>query len=241
MTEPVNTIVPGAGAVSVNEKSAANGKSRTGFASAKAPTRGWRKHVFAWLMANCTGRHERAVIARKRELLRGLSGTILEIGPGAGVNLPYYARGVRWIGIEPNPHMRPYLERAAREAGLDAELREGFADHLDCADESVDAVVSTLVLCSVDDVEGSLVEIRRVLKPGGKFVFLEHVAAREGSRTRRWQHRIAPFSAYFADGCYPDRETGQAIENAGFADVRTEHFRVPLPVIGPHIAGVAIK
>jgi SAM-dependent methyltransferase len=203
--------------------------------------RGFRKRVFAWLMANCTGRHERLVAERKRALLGGLSGTIVEIGPGAGANLAYYARGVRWIGIEPNPHMHSYLERAARAAGLDADLREGFANHLDLDDSSVDAVVSTLVFCSVDDVAGSLREIRRVLKPGGKFVFLEHVAAFENSSTRRWQHRVAPFFAYFADGCHPDRETWRAIEGAGFSDVRLEHFRVALPVIGPHIAGVATK
>jgi len=202
---------------------------------------GLRQRIFAWLMANCAGRHERMVANRKRALLGGLSGTILEIGPGAGANLPYYPRGIHWIGIEPNPHMRSYLERAAKAAGLEAELREGFADDLDIADSSVDAVVSTLVLCSVEDVAGSMREIRRVLKPGGKFVFLEHVAAPEGSRTRRWQHRIAPFSAYFADGCHPDRETWRPIESTGFSDVQMESFRVPLPVIGPHIAGVAIK
>jgi len=137
--------------------------------------------------------------------------------------------------------MHSYLERAARAAGLDAELREGFADHLDFDDSSVDAVVGTLVFCSVDDVAGSLREIRRVLKPGGKFVFLEHVAAPEDTSTRRWQRRVAPFLSYFADGCHADRETWRAIEGAGFTDVRVEHFRLALPVIGPHIAGVATK
>ena len=145
---------------------------------------GFRKRIFAWLMANCTMRHERTIAPRKRELLGGLTGTIVEIGPGAGANLPYYARGVRWIGIEPNPHMRPYLVRAAREAGLDGELREGYADHLDFAEGSVDAIVSTLVFCSIQNVARSLAEIRRVLKPGGTFVFLEHVAATEDSGTR---------------------------------------------------------
>ncbi len=202
---------------------------------------GIRKRAFAWLMANCTGRHERAVASRKRELLRNLSGTVVEIGPGAGANLEYYGLGVRWVGVEPNPHMHPYLKRAARAVGLNLELREGFADRLEFADGSVDVVVSTLVFCSVEDVPAALGEIRRVLKPGGEFVFLEHVAAPEGSGTRRWQRRIAPFSSYFADGCHPDRETWKAIEEAGFSDVCIEHFRVPLPLIGPHIAGVATK
>ncbi|HEY4742704.1 MAG TPA: class I SAM-dependent methyltransferase [Candidatus Acidoferrales bacterium] len=201
----------------------------------------FRKRIFAWLLANCTMRHERTIARRKRELLGGLTGTIVEIGPGVGANLPYYVQGVRWIGIEPNPHMHSYLKRAAREAGLDAELREGYADHLNFADCSVDTVVSTLVLCSVQNIAGSLAEIRRVLKPGGTFVFLEHVAAAEDSGTRLWQQRIAPVSAFFADGCHPDRETWKAIEAAGFSDVCIEHFLVPLPIIGPHIAGVATK
>jgi SAM-dependent methyltransferase len=205
------------------------------------PRGGIRKRAFAWLMANCTARHERAVASRKRELLRNLSGTVVEIGPGAGANLEYYGLAVRWIGVEPNPHMHAYLKRAARAVGLNVELREGTADRLDFADGSVDAVVSTLVFCSVENVAASLQEIRRVLKPGGEFVFLEHVAATEDSGTRRWQSWIAPVSSYFADGCRPDRETWKAIEHAGFSEVCIEHFRVPLPVIGPHIAGVATK
>jgi ubiquinone/menaquinone biosynthesis C-methylase UbiE len=202
---------------------------------------GIRKRAFAWLVANCKAPHERAVATRKRELLRNLSGTIVEIGPGTGANLEYYGLGVRWIGIEPNPHMHPYLKRTARALGMNVELRKGSADHLDFADGSVDSIVSTLVFCSVENVAASLGEIRRVLKPGGDFVFLEHVAATDGSGTRQWQRWMAPFSSYFADGCHPDRETWKAIENAGFSEVCMEHFRVPLPLIGPHIAGVATK
>jgi len=192
-------------------------------------------------MAHCTGRHEREVAERKRRLLAPLSGTVLEIGPGTGANFPYYAHGIRWIGIEPNPFMREYLEQAAHKAGIEADLRSGFADSLDLADGSVDAVVGTLVFCSVDDVAAALREIRRVLKPGGRFVFLEHVAAASETSTRRWQDRLARFWGIFADGCQPNRETWRAIEAAGFRELQLEHFRVPLPVIGPHIAGVAIK
>jgi ubiquinone/menaquinone biosynthesis C-methylase UbiE len=192
-------------------------------------------------MARCTSRHEREVSAWKRRLLAPLSGAVVEIGPGAGANFPYYARGIRWIGIEPNPFMRVYLEQAARQSGIDADLRDGSADHLDFADGSVDVVVSTLVFCSIGDVNAALGEIRRVLKPGGRFIFIEHVAAASETSTRRWQDRLAGFWGMLADGCQPNRETWRAIETAGFSEVQLEHFRVPLPIIGPHIAGVAIK
>jgi ubiquinone/menaquinone biosynthesis C-methylase UbiE len=206
-----------------------------------SPRGSWRKWIFAWTMARCTNRHEREIAERKRRLLGPLSGTVVEIGPGAGANFPYYARGIRWIGIEPNPFMRAYLERAARSADIDADLRDGSADRLDFADDSVDAVVSTLVLCSADRVDAALREIRRVLKLGGRFVFVEHVAATNGTSTRRWQDRLARFWGLLADGCQPNRETWRAIEAAGFREVQLEHFRVPIPLIGPHIAGVAIK
>ena len=192
-------------------------------------------------MARCTNSHEREVSAWKRRLLAPLSGAVVEIGPGAGANFPYYARGIRWIGIEPNPFMRAYLEQAARQSGIDADLRDGSAEHLDFADGSVDVVVSTLVFCSIGNVHAALGEIRRVLKPGGRFIFLEHVAAASETSTRHWQDRLAGFWGMLADGCQPNRETWRAIETAGFSEVQLEHFRVPLPIIGPHIAGVAIK
>ena len=216
--------------------------SGTDAAAGEVPRRaGWRKRIFAWTMARCTSRHEREIADRKRRLLGPLSGIVVEIGPGAGANFPYYARGIQWIGIEPNPFMRAYLERAARAAGIDADLRDGSADRLDFADGSVDAVVSTLVLCSADRVDAALHEVRRVLKPGGRFVFVEHVAATSGTSTRRWQDRLARFWGMFADGCQPNRETWRAIETAGFRELQLEHFRVPIPLIGPHIAGFAIK
>ena len=121
------------------------------------------------------------------------------------------------------------------------ELRTGSAERLDVEDATADAVVSTLVLCSVADLAAVLKEIRRVLKPGGRFVFIEHVAAPQGTWLRRAQRAFRPLSKTFADGCQPDRETWRAIEAAGFAQVDLEHFRAPAPIISPHIAGVAVK
>lgn|SRR5574337_223966 len=202
---------------------------------------GWRKRVFAWMLAKGNARYERAMADRKRALLGQISGTVVEIGPGAGVNLGYYAPGVRWIGVEPNPYFQPYLQRKAEKLGLRVELRGGTAERLGLEDSSADAVVSTLVLCSVEDLEAALREISRVLKPGGHFVFIEHVAAPRGTWLRQLQRTWRPLARIFADGCHPDRETCTAIESAGFAEVKLDRFRAPLPLVSPHIAGVAVK
>jgi len=199
------------------------------------------KRLMPFLLARFNARYERFLADRKRTLLADLCGNVLEIGPGIGANLPYYPTGICWVGIEPNPFMHSYLRRAADRLGLAIEIRDQRAERLEVPDGSVDAVVSTLVLCSVHDVPGTLQQILRVLKPGGRFVFIEHVAAPPGTWLRRIQRWIRPVSMALADGCCPDRETWIAIENAGFARVEYEHFRVPVPIAGTQIAGVAIK
>lgn len=203
--------------------------------------RGLGARWFAWLLSHGE-RFDRDLYGRrKRDLLGGLTGTLVEIGPGAGVNLPYYGAGVRWVGVEPNGHFHDRLRRKAAALGVEAEVLGGVAERLPLADASADAVVSTLVLCSVDDVRAALAEVRRVLKPGGAFVFLEHVAAPEGSGLRRVQEAVRPAWGLLADGCRPDRETGRLIEAAGFGDVHIERFdaAMPLPVVRPHVVGTA--
>lgn len=203
--------------------------------------RGWSARWFAWLLSH-GGDFDRDLYGeRKQDLLGGLSGTVVEIGPGAGVNLPYYADDVRWIGIEPNVYFHPRLHERLADLDRAGDVRAGTAERLALPDASADAVVSTLVLCSVDDLSAALAEIRRVLRPGGRFVFIEHVAAPPGSLLRRVQRGIKPLWGVVGDGCRPDRETGRLIERAGFADVHIERFdaAMPLPVVRPHIAGTA--
>jgi ubiquinone/menaquinone biosynthesis C-methylase UbiE len=202
---------------------------------------GLRKRVHAWMLSKANAKYERAVADYKRTLLGELSGKVLEIGPGGGVNLPYYPPGIHWTGVEANRFMHPYLRKKAESLGLSVELRLGNAEHLDFDDSTLDAVAGTLVLCSVANPAASLREILRVLRPGGRFVFIEHVAAPPGSGTRRRQGWVKPVWRFLGDGCYPDRETWTAIEEAGFDRVRLTHFRVPFPIIGPHIAGVGFK
>jgi SAM-dependent methyltransferase len=202
---------------------------------------GLSSRLFAWFFAHAGSAHEELVVEKKRALLGELQGSVLEIGPGTGANLGYYPVGVHWIGVEPNPYMHTYLRKEAARLNRTVDLRLGVAEQLPAADGSVDAVVGTLVLCSVDQLSQSLQEILRVLRPGGRFVFIEHVAAPRSSRLRRIQRAIRPVWGALADGCHPDRETWAAVDSAGFSRVHYEHFRIPAPIVGPHIAGVAIK
>jgi SAM-dependent methyltransferase len=164
---------------------------------------------------------------------------VLEIGPGGGNNLPFLRSGVRWIGVEPNPFFHDRLRARGDRLGIDADIRVGAAEALPAADRSVDAVIASLVLCSVRDPEAALREVRRVLRPGGRFVFVEHVAAPQGSGLRVVQRALRPLWGALADGCHPDRDTGRLIEAAGFAQVDLRRFSLPVPIMGPHIAGVA--
>ena len=201
----------------------------------------WRPRLFAWALANLNQKYERAVANYKRRLFQDLSGTVVEIGPGAGANLPYYSRGVRWIGIEPNPFMDRYLTRQAQKLGMEIEIRRGTGEQLPLPDASADAVVSTLVLCSVSNLASVLAEVLRVLRPGGRFVFLEHVAAPEGTWLRRLQGWLRPIWMRLGEGCQPDRETWIALQRAGFATLDYSGFKAPVPVVSPQIVGVGIK
>ena len=218
------------------------------FPPLRPPQRGsLHQRVFAWATARSMEDYESAAEVRKKTLFGGLHGLILEIGPGPGPNLPYFPANVRWIGVEPNPFMHPYLRRTLRALGrAEADFRIDGGDpqgvRLPAADASVDAVVATLVLCSVPDQAATLREVLRVLKPGGRFAFIEHVAAPQGTRLRAFQNAIQPLWSPLGGGCHPNRETWQAIAQAGFAQVDLEHYRYSGGgPASPHIAGVAVK
>jgi len=202
---------------------------------------GLHDRFLAWFMARGGGNYASFVEGRKRHLLAGLSGTLVEIGSGTGPNLQYLPDHLSIVGIEPNPFMhRHYLEEA-RGRGGSVHLIQGLAEDLPFPDETVDAVLSTLVLCSVPDLQKVFAEVIRVLKPGGKFLFLEHVAAEKGTPLRRLQGFVQPLWGLVGDGCQLNRSTGHELEKAGFRKVRIDRFRVPLPLVSPHISGTAEK
>jgi ubiquinone/menaquinone biosynthesis C-methylase UbiE len=180
--------------------------------------------------------------AIKRSLFAGLRGTVLEIGAGKGANFSLLPADVRWLGLEPSRRYRRRLARSNRPAVLAGAVLAGVAEHIPLRDNSVDAVISTIVLCSVQDQDQVLAEVRRVLRPGGTFVFCEHVAAPRQTWARRCQRAVAPLSRRFDLGCDPSRETWHAIERAGFAHVELEWFTIPprWSVYNPCIAGRAV-
>ncbi len=205
----------------------------------------FRQRLFARFMAGTDEQSHAMYRARKEALFGGLRGTILELGAGTGVNLPFLANDVRFVAIEPNPAMHAHLRERARETGHAVEIVTEPLERAGIADGSVDAVISTLVLCSVPSVEATLREVRRILRPGGRFVFLEHVVDRPWT-FRRAVQRVAPYTPwrYFSDGCDPGRDIAGAIERVGFSRVAIEHYRQEGPgwvlaVNRPHIAGVA--
>jgi ubiquinone/menaquinone biosynthesis C-methylase UbiE len=163
-------------------------------------------------------RHERA------QLLSRAQGQVLEVGAGTGLNTAFYPTGVEVTFTEPDPHM------AKRFHG---DVLEASAEALPFADGSFDTVVATLVLCSVDDLARALAEIRRVLAPEGRLLFLEHVRGPEGSSLSRWQDRLNPLWRRLA-GCDCNRDTLAAMRAAGFTvTARRASFAPPLarPVV----------
>ncbi len=178
---------------------------------------------------------------RKVALLSGLTGTVMDLGSGTGPNLRYLRPDVTLVGLEPNPFMHRYFSQEAEATGRPAVQVQGLAQDLPFPDGSIDAVVASLVLCSVPDVDQTLAEVFRVLKPGGSFVFVEHVAAPEGSWLRRFQKGLRPLWGKIGDGCQLDRPTGDHLLRAGFFEVNIERFSAPVPLVSPHIAGTAIK
>lgn len=200
----------------------------------------------SWLMAAIYDRFMRRTEAHlvpwRATLLSGLSGRVLELGAGTGVNLAFYPRALdRLVLAEPDRHMRARLAARVVRERPDAEVVDASAEALPFDDGAFDAVVSTLVLCSVRDVERALEEARRVLRPGGALLFLEHVAADERPARLRWQRRLEPIWKRLAGNCHLTRRTAEAIASAGFVleVCERESLRQALPFTRPSVRGVA--
>jgi SAM-dependent methyltransferase len=181
--------------------------------------------------------------ARKRALFADLPSSIVEIGPGTGANLRYYRPGTRLVAVEPNPYMHGPLRAEARRRGIEVELRAEGADRIGLPDASADAVVSTLVLCTVPDPAAAIREIGRILRPGGRLIFVEHVRADDHSGYAVVQRTLARPWRWLFEGCDVGRDTESLLRAGGFAEVTVDRYRlrsVFLP-INPQIAGTARK
>ena len=168
-------------------------------------------------------------------------GDVLEIGGGTGANLPYYPESANITFIEPDTHMVRKLRRNIVRHKRSAAIVQQGGESLPFTDASFDTVVTTLVLCMVSDADAVVREARRVLRPGGAFLFYEHVVSPR-RRGRWWQHRLNPAWKCLTTGCNLDRDLTASIQNAGFTSVELEAFDLSLrlPVTIPNIVGIAI-
>jgi SAM-dependent methyltransferase len=200
-----------------------------------------RTRFFAMTYDRQIAKTEKAGLRAFRErLLAGASGDVLEIGGGTGLNLSCYGPAVRSLTItEPQPPMLRRLERAVHEHRPDAKVLRAPAEDLPFDDHSFDVAVSTLVLCGVDDQPRALRELRRVLRPGGELLFIEHVRAGDPATARR-QDRVNWLNRLVA-GCDCNRPTLETLGSAGFTVTEVEHTELPKApaFIRPAIAGRA--
>ncbi|MEO0947631.1 MAG: class I SAM-dependent methyltransferase [Cyanobacteria bacterium J06641_5] len=179
----------------------------------------------------------------RRQVLKDLSGDVLEIGCGTGLNFPYYPSSLQTlVASDPNPGMLAIARKRQQELPFAIELVEAGGEALPFASDRFDAVVSTWTLCSIPDSAAALAEFQRVLKPGGKFVFVEHGLSPEQS-VQTWQNRLTPIQKRIADGCHLNRNIAQLVESAGFAIASLEHLYMPdIPkVLGYLYLGAALK
>jgi ubiquinone/menaquinone biosynthesis C-methylase UbiE len=201
--------------------------------------------LFARFFDRLSGAMEKEVGPWRDELLAGLSGRVVEIGPGNGINFRHYPAAVEEVvAFEPEPYLRAKAQLAAQLAAATVSVRAGVADSIELEDASVDGAVACLVLCSVPDQQAALAELRRVLKPEGQLRFLEHVRAGKPGKARV-QGTLDGSGVWprLAGGCHCSRDTVGAIQAAGFHVERTRNLDLgPSWVItNPHVLGTAVR
>lgn len=170
----------------------------------------------------------REIAKRRPQIVGQAAGRVLELGVGSGFNLPLYRNVEAVVGIDPSRRLIKMARRRGADAAVAIELHETAAETLPFADASFDTVLSTCTLCSIADLPRALAEARRVLKPGGRFVFLEHGRGPTPG-LQRWQDRLDPLWTRLAGGCHINRQINRSIADAGFAieQMRNEFIRGP--------------
>ena len=190
----------------------------------------YQDHVVPFLIH--LAMQQRDLVRYRDRVIPAAEGRVLEIGIGSGLNLPFYAASVeRVIGLDPSPKLLAMARELARAAPVPIELIESSAEAIPLSDASVHTVVTTWTLCSIPDVTRALREMRRVLKGGGRLLFVEHGRAPQ-SGVRWWQDRLTPIWRPLSGGCHLNRAIGELIEGAGFRLERLEtgymHGRNPM-------------
>ena len=170
--------------------------------------------------------------AYRQRLVSAAEGRVLEIGVGSGLNFPFYVdTTTQLIGLDPSPKLLSMARKGSKAVAFPVELLTGSADALPLENDSVDTVVTTWTLCSVPDVRRALEEARRVLKPSGRLLFVEHGQSPDAD-VRRWQNRLTPLWKQVGGGCHLNREIGRLIEDSGFRieQMKTGYMKGPKPL-----------
>ncbi len=201
---------------------------------------GFYRHWLFPRLCHCALR-DPEVAQLRRCTLAEVAGEVLEIGFGTGLNLEHYPAAVAALtAIDPNPGMRALAAGRVAAAPFPLRLEDGNAEELPFAAARFDCVVSTFTLCSVSDLPRALAEVRRVLRPGGHLVFLEHGLAAEPA-VARWQRRLTPWQRRLADGCHLDRDMAAAVGTAlRLRSVERSYLRAAPRVMGALYRGVAV-
>ena len=187
----------------------------------------YQEQLLPWLV-HLSMRQRRLAPYRSR-VVSSATGRVLEVGIGSGLNLPFYGNTVaEIIGLEPSPKLLDMANAAARKSQIPLRLIEGTAEAIPIDDRSIDAVVTTWTMCSIPEIQSALHEVRRVLRPGGRLLFVEHGRAPESS-VRWWQDHLTPAWKYLSGGCHLNRAIEELVENAGFRIERLDKGYVQGP------------
>ncbi|MEO9964495.1 MAG: class I SAM-dependent methyltransferase [Reichenbachiella sp.] len=203
----------------------------------------FRGPLNSWMFKTLDGYMDYLFVRTKRDLFKNHPDTVVEIGPGTGANMRYLRKGSTLIAIEPNIHMHKNLRQSALDHGINLEIKSLIGEAIDMASDSCEFVIGTLVLCTVDDPRLCLEQIKRILKQGGEFVFIEHVKARSGTLLAFIQRLIHRPWHWFFEGCHTNRDTSALIRSIGFSEVHLDAYALysPFVPIIPQIKGRAIK
>lgn len=190
----------------------------------------YQRRIVPWLVE--LSMRQEQLLAWRRALVPAARGRVLEVGVGSGMNLPLYGQGVsEVVGLDPSQELLDMAGRRAAEAVVPVSLVRGSASEIAVGDASVDTVVMTWTLCTIPDPLAALREMRRVLKPGGALLFVEHGLSPDPG-VARWQHRLTPAWRRFTGGCHLDRKIDDLVRTAGFAlpELRNEYAKGPRPM-----------
>jgi ubiquinone/menaquinone biosynthesis C-methylase UbiE len=187
----------------------------------------YQRHVLPYLLH--LAMRQKQLVPFRRRVIGAAEGRVLEIGVGSGLNLPLYGPNVRSVvGLEPSPELMRMARERGRAASTSIEFLEASAEAIPLDGGSVDAVVTTWTLCTIPDATGALTEMRRVLKPDGALLFVEHGRAPEPG-VARWQDRLDPLWSRIAGGCHLNRKIDDLISASGFRIDALRNARLPGP------------